>query len=176
MIPLRLITRIAIFSAIVYVLSWGTSYLPNFNLAFFIIFSTGFIWGLLPGVLVGIIGMGLWTAFNPFGPAMPPVMIAQVLGAAGSGVVGFLFFKLNWKKNNFLLKLKLSVAAMVCTLFYYLLVSVVDAWLFQPFWPRLISGLPWIGISFVSNILIFPLLFNVTLNLYNRECIKLSKI
>ena len=63
---LRLIPRIALFSALIYVLSWGTSYLPNVNLVFFIAFMAGAFWGLIPGVLVGAIGMGLWTTFHPF--------------------------------------------------------------------------------------------------------------
>ena len=78
-----LVARIALFSALVYVLSWGTSYLPNVNFIFFIVFSAGFLWGAVPGILVGLIGMGLWTAFNPYGPAPAPIMMAQVIGAAG---------------------------------------------------------------------------------------------
>ena len=83
-----LIARVAVSAALVYVLSWGTSYLPNVNLIFFIVFSAGFLWGAGPGALVGAIGMGLWTAFNPFGPAAAPVMLAQVAGAALSAGVG----------------------------------------------------------------------------------------
>ena len=37
----RLIARIALFSALIYVLSWGTSFLPSVNLAFFIAFAAG---------------------------------------------------------------------------------------------------------------------------------------
>ena len=84
----RLFTRIALFSALVYVFSWATSYLPNVSFAFFIVFTTGFLWGKLPGMLVGIIGMGLTTVFNPFGPAHPYMMIAQVLGMTVSGIAG----------------------------------------------------------------------------------------
>ena len=64
-----LITRIALFSALIYVFSLGTFYLPNINLAFFIAFSAGFLWGKLPGALAGGVGMWLWTSFNPNGPA-----------------------------------------------------------------------------------------------------------
>jgi uncharacterized membrane protein len=88
MIRLRLITRIALFSALIYVLSWGTSYFPNLNFIFFIVFVAGFLWGVVPGMLVGLIGMGLWTAFNPYGMAVPPIMLAQMLGASAGGVVG----------------------------------------------------------------------------------------
>ncbi len=48
-------------------------------------------------------------------------------------------------------------------------VNGVDAWLYQPFWPRFLGGLPWATISLVSNALIFPLLFGVVTRLYARE-------
>ena len=82
------ITRIALFSALIYVLSWGTFYLPNVSLVFFIVFIAGYMWGLGSGILIGAIGMGLWTFFNPYGPAQIPIMAAQIVGAAFSGVVG----------------------------------------------------------------------------------------
>jgi hypothetical protein len=59
---------------------------------------------------------------------------------------------------------------MICTILYFVPVSAVDAWLFQPFWPRFVTGLAWAVTSLVSNAFIFPLLFPVTLQLYRREC------
>jgi uncharacterized membrane protein len=98
MIRLRLITRIALFSALIYVLSWGTSYFPNLNFIFFIVFVAGFLWGVVPGMLVGLIGMGLWTAFNPYGMAVPPIMLAQMLGASAGGVVGAWLRCTDWQR------------------------------------------------------------------------------
>jgi uncharacterized membrane protein len=167
---LRLIPRIALFSALIYVLSWGTSFLPNVNLIFFIVFAAGFLWGAVPGCLVGAVGMGLWTAFNPFGPAALPIMLAQVVGAAAGGLVGAAYRHLTAKiVTRRHLVFALVVAAVTCTILYYLPVSVVDAWLFQPFWPRFIAGVAWAGISIAFNIVIFPLLFNVVRYLYSRE-------
>ena len=93
-----LVTRIALFSALVYVLSYGTSYFPNVNPVLFIVFSAGFLWGAVPGILVGVIGMGLWTMLNPFGVAPLPIMAAQVMGAGLSGVVGAIFNNSKWNK------------------------------------------------------------------------------
>lgn len=164
-----LIARIAVFAALVYVLSWGTSYLPNVNLVFFIVFSAGFLWGVLPGVLVGTIGMGLWTLFNPYGPAAAPVAVAQVLGAAGSGIVGGLYRRTEWRQRaSYPAVFNLLAAAVLCTVLFYLPVNLVDAWVFQPFWPRFIGGLIWGGISLVANGVIFPLLFPTTRYLYDR--------
>ncbi len=168
----RLISRIAIFSALVYVLSWATAFMPNVNLIFFVVFTAGFLWGPAAGVLTGLVGMGLWTNLNPFGPALPPIMVVQCFGAALSGLVGAAFQRSRWREikpggRRITLLVLLSG---VCTVLFFVPVSAVDAWLFQPFWPRFITGLTWAISSLVSNALIFPLLFPVTLQLYRREC------
>jgi uncharacterized membrane protein len=166
----KLVARIALFSALVYVLSWATIYLLNVNLIFFIVFSAGFLWGLFPGVIVGLVGMGLWSAFNPYGPAHPYVMIAQMIGAALSGLVGAAFQRINWEHTGSgRLYTYLVTSAVLCTVLFYIPVNLVDAWLIQPFWPRFVSSAVWSLISLVSNMVIFPLLFGVTRHLYVRE-------
>jgi uncharacterized membrane protein len=166
----QLVARIALFSALIYVLSWGTSYLPNINLIFFIVFSAGLMWGVVPGVLVGAVGMGLWTLFNPYGPAPAPVAVAQIVGAAGSGIVGAAFGARAWREcTKKKLTLQLMAAAALCTLAFYLPVNIIDAVVFQPFWPRFVTGALWGVISLGFNLVIFPLLFTVTRHLYLRE-------
>ena len=167
---LRLFTRIALFSALVYVFSWATSYLPNVNLVFFIVFSTGFLWGALPGALVGIIGMGIFTAFNPYGPAHPYLMAAQMIGAGLSGPVGAGFSKTAWSGHDRWLSVGLlALTGGVCTVLYYIPVNLVDAWLIGPFWPRFVTAWGWTLISLGANVVIFPLLFGVTRYLYAWE-------
>ena len=166
----RLITRIALFSALVYLLSWATAWLPNVNFVFFIVFTSGLVWGAVPGALVGLVGMGLWTSFNPYGPAMLPIMIAQCLGAGCSGVVGELFARTGWQDvSRISLSIRLSLAAIFCTTLYFVPVNIMDAWLFQPFWPRFVSGMIWSVWSLASNIAIFILLFGAARRLYSRE-------
>ncbi|RKX24622.1 MAG: hypothetical protein DRP45_07795 [Candidatus Zixiibacteriota bacterium] len=167
--PPRLITRIALFSALIYVLSWGTTLLPNVNLAFFVAFSAGYLWGIAPGLMVGAVGMWLWSSFNPYGPVSLPVMLAQVAGMAACGLIGGI--SQNWSCDCKSLRgrLWLLMAAFVCTMLFYLPVSFVDAWVYQPFWPRFVTGMIWSLISLVANLLIFPLLFGVTRHLYDRE-------
>ena len=170
-IGLKLLTRVALFSALVYVFMWLTSSLPNVNLVLFIVFSAGFVWGAAAGALVGIIGMGLSTVFNPYGPAQFYVMLAQVFGAALSGVVGAGFRRLGWQEmGRTRLAAILIGAAAVCTALYFIPVNLVDAWLIGPFLPRLATGFLWSLLSLGSNILIFPLLFVVTRRLYSKEC------
>jgi uncharacterized membrane protein len=167
---LRLIARTALFSALIYVLSWATVSLPNVNLVFFVIFAAGFLWGGVVGAAVGIVGMGLWTTFNPYGPALPPIIVAQLIGASASGLIGAWFHRsYHPGGHRWALAGKLAMAAVACTVLYYLPVNAADAWLFRPFWPRFLTGLGWVGISLVSNIIVFPLLFRAVEYLYARE-------
>lgn len=168
--PVRLVTRIGLFSALVYVFSWATIYLPNVSLIFFIVFSAGYLWGKTAGMLVGIIGMGLWTTFNPYGPAHLYIMIAQLTGASLSGLLGSFFRATNPRTlAGTGLRIKLALSGGLSALLYFLPVMTVDAWLFGPFWVRLIGGLPWVGLSVAANMIIFPSLFGVTRRIMNRE-------
>ena len=47
--------------------------------------------------------------------------------------------------------------------------SAVDAWLYQPFWPRFVIGMSWSLVSAMFNCLAFALLFPATLYLYGKE-------
>ena len=165
----RLIARIALFSALIYVLSWSTALLPNVNFAFLIAFMAGYLWGAAPGVLVGAVGMWLWTSFNPFGPAPLPIAVVQVIGLAACGLIGFLSRYLIDDSRTGRSRLVLLLAALLCTLAFYLPVSLVDAWLFQPFWPRFITGLSFMGISLIANMILFPLSLAVIIRIRKRE-------
>lgn len=166
----RLITRIAMFAALIYVLAWATAPLLNVKLTFFMAFAAGFLWGLIPGVIAAGLGQWLWTFFNPYGPAMPWVTVAQVVGLAACGALGRAFRgSILSAASSRLRFLVLALAAVCCTLVFFVPVSVVDAWVYQPFWPRMIGGLPFVAVSLVANLLIFPLLFRIVLHLYERE-------
>lgn len=167
----RLLVRIALLAALCYVTSLATFVLPNVKLLFFLIFSSGFLWGAGAGVLVGIIGLGLWTSLNPFGPVMLPIALAQVAGGVLCGLVGAFFSHVPWRSlSKWVLALLLIGVSIVVTLAFYLPVNIVDAWFMQPFWPRLWLGMTWTLPAFIANALIFPLLFPVITLLYDREC------
>jgi uncharacterized membrane protein len=167
---LRLIARIALFSALVYILAYATAFLPNISLMFFVVFAAGFLWGALPGLLVGLIGMGLFSIFNPSGPAPAPITLSQMIGAALCGLTGAAYARSSWRTTPPLLRtLVLGFLGIVCTALYFVPVSIADAWVFQPFWPRLLGGLTFNLISVAANAIIFPLLFLPLVRLYDRE-------
>jgi uncharacterized membrane protein len=166
----RLVTRIALFSALAYVMAFATAYLPNISLLYFVIFTAGFVWGPLAGTVVGLVGEGLFTTFNPYGPAPLPVAIAQVGGAVLCGLIGASLRPFGLSTMSVLRRsVVLGFVGLACGLAFFTPVSIVDAWLWQPFWPRLIAGFAWSVWALAANAVIFPLLFPVTLRLYLRE-------
>lgn len=168
----RLITRIGLFAALFYVLSLSFVALPNVNPGFFVIFSAGFLWGPVPGILVGAVGMGAWTMFNPFGPALPPISAAQVIGMSQVGLFGWLVSLLKWKQwSPLTCVLLLAIAGMVSAILFFLPVNMMDAILFKPFWPRFIAGATMSLLALLTNAILFPILFVVTARLYDRESV-----
>ena len=167
---LKIITRVAIFAALVFVFSYATVLIPNVNLSFFVVFSAGFLWGHWPGVGIGVIGFFLWSNFNPSGPAPPPVLISQLIGISFSSVVGVLMSSwISIGQRNLKLIFLLLFSGFLCGFLFHLTVNIVDAYIFQPFWPRLIGGLLFSLITIISNCIIFPLLYPVLEYLYRKE-------
>lgn len=166
----QIIARVAIFAALVFVFSYFTLLLPNVNPAFFIVFSAGYLWGVWPGIGVGSIGFFLWSNLNPSGPVAFPLLLSQLAGISLSAAVGVGAFKFAGviKKEAGLL-LILSAAGILTGMLYHLVVDIVDAWLYQPFWPRFISGLAFSLITIISNGIIFPLFYPALKFLQERE-------
>ncbi|SYZ73112.1 membrane hypothetical protein [Candidatus Zixiibacteriota bacterium] len=167
---LQMTTRVAIFAALVFIFSYVSVFIANVNPAFFIVFAAGFIWGAGPGIGVGVIGFFLWSLFNPFGPVVFPLLISQLLGISFSAIIGAVVGKvITPDKFTAKISLWLITAGFLSGLFYHIFVDVVDAWMYQPFWPRLIGGAVFSLITIISNCIIFPLFYPALAYLYARE-------
>jgi uncharacterized membrane protein len=167
---LKILTRVATFAALVFVFSYATVLMPNVNLSFFVVFTAGFLWGIWPGIGVGVIGFFLWSNFNPSGPAPFPILLAQLAGISFSAVIGTLMSSwISIRSGNFRVILLLIISGFFCGFMFHLVVSIVDAFVFQPFWPRFLGGLLFSLITLVSNCIIFPLLYPVLDYLYRKE-------
>lgn len=165
----RTVARIAVLSALIYVLSYATATLPNVSAAFFLAFAGGWMWGIVPGMLAGAVGMWLWSSFNPYGPVIPQIMLSQIVGLALCGLIGgslrsYLRTGISFRSIVFLI-----LASIVCTLAYFVPVNLVDAWIARPFWPRFYTGMLWSSTALISNLLIFPLLFPLIYRISQRE-------
>ena len=167
---LKIITRVAVFAALVFVFSYFSTWLYNVNPAFFVVFSAGFLWGVWPGIGAGVVGFFLWSNFNPFGPAPFPLLISQLIGISITAVIGTsVAGTINRDSTGAHRILILSLSGLASGLGYHVIVDAVDALLYQPFWPRLLGGLVFSLITIVSNSIIFPLFYPALDFLRERE-------
>ena len=167
---IRILTRVAVFAALVFVFSYSSAFLYNVNPAFFIVFSASILWGFWPGVGVGVIGIFLWSNLGPMGPAPFPLLVSQLFGIALTPILGVkartLLAGCKFGAREILV---LALSGILSGLLYHLVVDPVDALLYQPFWPRLIGGLVFSLITIVSNCIIFPLLYPALRFLLRKE-------
>ena len=99
-IPPGMVTavRIGVWSAAVVAIGYSLVLIPNVEGVTFCIAMAGAVLGWRAGVAVGIIGEGLFSMFNPWGPPGPLLLLAQMLGmAAAGGVAGIIAAALSGK-------------------------------------------------------------------------------
>ena len=86
--PTRRIIQTGLFVALVVVLGFLLAEVPNVELMTVSVFLSGVILGLRRGVVVGLLSILLYSLFNPYGPPLPPLVLAQILGFAIIGSSG----------------------------------------------------------------------------------------
>jgi len=165
----KFVARVAIFSALAYVLALLSLYIPNVSLSFIAVFACGALYGPKTGLSAGALGMFLWSVFNPYGMAVFPVTLAQIIGMIIVGALGGLIASLALMKKILPLGFWIfGLMGLVSGLVYQLLVSGVNAWLFGPFWQSLEAGLAFSLLTIVSNAIIFPACYPVIVKLAAR--------
>jgi hypothetical protein len=105
--------------------------IPNVELLTLLLFLSGFVLGPRTGAVVGAGSWGLFSAFNPMGAAVPPVLAAQavwggIIGLSG-GVLGPLLLR---PAHRGLSLVACGVTGAVLTLAYQIVVNTVMFWVF----------------------------------------------
>ncbi len=90
----RKLVTLAIFIALAIGLKLALIFLPNVEPLTVTFFLAGYMLGPLGGFVAGAIGEFLYSFFNPYGAASPPLLVAQVLSMAFSGFAGGVVRKL----------------------------------------------------------------------------------
>lgn len=99
--------------------------------------------GARDGVLVGSLTMLLYTTLNPYGPAPPIVMAAQVAGEALAGLAGAVFARMGGPRWPIGLRAAaLGGFALLLTAVYDLLTNVATGLVFGQMKYWLIAGIP----------------------------------
>lgn len=117
--------------------------IPNFESITLVVFGAGVLLGARDGILVGALTMLLFTSLNPYGPAPPVVMVAQVLGEGLAGLGGAIFARMGgpswpagWRAAS------LAVWAFALTVVYDLVTNVATGLVFGQMKYWLIAGIP----------------------------------
>ena len=166
----KFIARVALFSALAYVAALASIYVPNVSLIFVVVFVSGILFGLRGGVTVGGIGMFLWSLFNPFGMTSLPIIIAQITGMVLVGAQGAILhrstvFEKQVGRGYFLF----ALLGLSSGLIFQVILNLVYAWIYRPFWESLYAGMLFSLLTIVSNTIIFPLCYPLVIKLCKRE-------
>jgi hypothetical protein len=142
---------------------------PNVEFLTFVIFSSGYLLGMIEGMIVGIISMSIYTSIiTPYGLPPLPIAFAQILSIVLIGFAGGLIYRLNILDllESFLPYLIMGLLGLILTLIYDLLTNLAVAYVMGQFIPVMIAAIPFVAIHLLSNFVIFlvftPLLLKMS--------------
>ena len=177
MLPQRIrkISYSGIFIAMIMAIGYTLAYVPNFELVTTLIFLSGYFMGIRAGLMIGLVGEFLFSAFNPMGSGLnfPPMLIAQIfsMGIAGicGGVIGNLTSKVQFKKFYITI---FGITGLLLTIIYTILVSMafpISAGLeWNQVFGILLSGVVFSTMHIVMNFMVFTTLVPLI-------CIRINK-
>ncbi|MHA1789126.1 MAG: ECF transporter S component [Candidatus Helarchaeota archaeon] len=153
------IVLIAMLTALCISVSYILSPLANIELMSFIIFISGFIFGLTVGIGVGTMASLIYYGWNPYGPSNPPIFIACVLCMVLFGVIGGIMRK----KDNDKLEYsawnvyKFGTVGLLLTLLFDLTTNIITGFIFYGgnVIIALVLGIPFLLIHTISNTAVF---------------------
>jgi len=86
--PTRTLVHTALLIALCVAVGYAFAAIPNVELISACVFASGVWVGPRRGAVVGALAEAMYSGFNPYGVAPPPLYVAQVLGFALIGAVG----------------------------------------------------------------------------------------
>lgn len=131
--------------------------IPNVELASGVLFVTAFLFGIQMAVWCVLLVSMIFAFFNPWGPFIPPIWFAQVIGWIFIAVTGVIMGRQkerSWSRKRIA---ELAMVGAFLTLFFDLTTTLAYSWFFGvPFVLAIIAGLPFTMVHVVSNSVIFP--------------------
>jgi hypothetical protein len=172
-LSVRKLSLMGVLVALAIVLKLPLLSVPNVEFFTFVVFSAGYLLGIIEGLLVGVISMSLYTSIiTPYGLPPLPIAFAQVFSMALIGLTGGFVFKLHLvrfdKRPSSLTLFKfltMGLFGLGLTLIYDLLTNLATAYVMGQFVPVMISAIPFALIHILSNIALFVVLTPVLLRL-----------
>lgn len=133
---------------------------PNLELVTAVIFIAGYILGPSLGLVVGLVAELMFSLFNPYGVAAPPLLIAQVTSMGVTGWAGGALKKILPRNNTLFRLVVLGVCGLILTLLFdtlttlsfVLFISGVNS---IKVWSAFIAGMGFYILHIISNTMIF---------------------
>lgn len=149
----------ALFGGLAYLANFFTLVITNLTPAFFIIFLAGYLLGFRWGFISGALGFFLIAYFNPLGLTLIPILIGQIvcggIVGAGGGLARKIFPVIVKDWRTYIIY---ALWGLILPGFYMVAVSLIDAFMYGPFRERFLVGLSFSILTFISNMIIFPVL------------------
>jgi len=164
---IKKITLLSVFIALGVTLGYAFAYIPNVELVTATVFIAGYLLGIKEGLLVGLLAESIYSLFNPYGVAAPPLFIAQVVSMAFTGILGGMC----GKRNMRLRKIDLIIfgfTGLISTLIFTSLTTMsfllYTGLSLKKLMGSFIYGLGFYILHIASNTIIFILIVPVILN------------
>jgi hypothetical protein len=149
--------------------------IPNFEVLTLVVFCSGVLLGARDGMLVGALSMGAYTLLNPYGPAHPLVMAAQVIGVATAGLGGAVFRRMGLAARPVVVRaVTLALAALVLTAWFDLITNLATGVIMGQVRASLIAGLPFSLWHIGYNVLLFVVLGTALVGVFSRYAERLA--
>ena len=132
--------------------------IPNVELGSGILFVTAYLFGLSMGFWCVLVVSIIYAFFNPWGPFIPTIWLAQIVGWFFMVLTGYLmkrqYRNTDWTKT---MMLEIALVGAVVTLFFDLVTTLgYSIWFGIPYFVAVVAGLAFIILHVVSNAIIFP--------------------
>jgi hypothetical protein len=149
--------------------------IPNFEVLTLVVFCAGVLLGARGGMAVGALSMAIFSGLNPYGPAHPVVMAAQIAGVAAAGAGGALFHRLGLPGRSAGARAwTLALCAIVLTAFFDLITNVASGLVFGQVRATLIGGIPFSLWHIGYNVLFFVALGTPLVAVFARYSARLD--
>jgi hypothetical protein len=169
--PARKLTLMGVLIALAIALKLPILSIPNVEFLTFVVFSAGYLLGIIEGMLVGVISMSIYTSvITPYGLPPLPIAFAQILSMAlvgfGGGLVSkFSFAALCQSLPSGLIPplLVMALSGLILTVIYDLLTNLATAFVMGQFLPVMLAAIPFALVHILSNVVIFVVLTTLLL-------------
>jgi hypothetical protein len=153
---------------------------PNVELVTLLVFLSGFLLGTRVGPVMGAASWGLYSALNPLGAAVPPVLVAQMsagalIGLAGAAAGPFILERVGRPAGMILC----GLTGLVLTVVFQALVNTAAFFTFVDdrgagaFWTFMAGGIAFTAMHLVWNTSLFFVTLRPVMSVLDRHRLEL---